>query len=150
MLWCVIAQTLPHVCDSMAGNKNRQLSAALWRRIQPLLPRTRPSPQGGRPRVDDERVLNGILFVLRTGIPWNELPQELGFGSGMTCWRRLRGWRASGVWNKVHRLLQAELRDAKRLDFSRARPRAGPAPRPRNPRTKAASMLRRASGSAMR
>jgi len=62
----------------------------------------------------------GILFVLYTGIRWEFLPQELGFGSGMTCWRRLRDWNNAGVWQRLHELLLAELRAADLLDFSRA------------------------------
>lgn len=54
------------------------------------MPVVKPSPQDGRPRLDDKLALNGILFVLCTGIAWEDLPQELGFGSGMTRWRRLR------------------------------------------------------------
>jgi transposase len=104
----------------MAASKNKQISAALWKRIKPLLPEVKPSAKGGRPRPDDERALNGILFVLRTGIPWEDLPQELGLGSGMTCWRRLRDWQAAGVWSRLHQLLLAELRGAGKLDFSRA------------------------------
>ncbi|GAA4205969.1 hypothetical protein GCM10022220_18980 [Actinocatenispora rupis] len=65
-------------------------------------------------------MLCGILFVLHTGIQWEFLPQELGFGSGMTCWRRLRDWNTAGVWDGLHRLLLAELRGAGALDFSRA------------------------------
>jgi transposase len=65
-------------------------------------------------------VLCGILFVLYTGIRWEFLPQELGFGSGMTCWRRLRDWNDAGVWRRLHELLLAELRAAGLLDFSRA------------------------------
>jgi transposase len=64
-------------------------------------------------------VLNGILFVLTTGIAWQRLPQELGFGSGMTCWRRLRDWQQAGVWQQLHELLLARLRQAGRLDLSR-------------------------------
>jgi len=79
--------------------------------------------------------LNGILFVLRTGIPWEELPQELGFGSGMTCWRRLRQWQEAGVWHQLHMLLLAELRSAGRLDFSRASLDAASVPSPRGART---------------
>ena len=104
----------------MGRRRDKEISAALWQRVQPLLPQLAPSPKGGRPRLDDESALNGILFVLRTGIPWEELPQELGFGSGMTCWRRLRDWQAAGVWHRLHRLLLAELRGADKLDFSRA------------------------------
>jgi transposase len=66
------------------------LPDALWLRIAPLIPPSRPEPKGGRPRVSDRAALTGILFVLKTGIPWEYLPAEMGCGSGMTCWRRLR------------------------------------------------------------
>lgn len=79
----------------------------------------RSAKGGGRPRVSDERALNGILFMLRTGIAWEELPQELGFGSGMTCWRRLRDWQTAGVWHQLSLKLLDELRKGDRLDFSR-------------------------------
>ena len=81
----------------------------------------------------------GILFVLYTGIPWEFLPQELGFGSGMTCWRRLGDWQQAGVWQRLHEALLAELHAAGALDWSRAavgqlacagdkgRPKTGPA-----------------------
>jgi transposase len=89
--------------------------------IQPLLPRkTRRYRHPGRRRIDDRKALNGILFVLTTGIAWQRLPRELGFGSGMTCWRRLRDWQQAGVWQQLHELLLARLRQAGRLDFSRA------------------------------
>jgi transposase len=100
--------------------KNKEISAGLWTRIEPLLPKHAVSPKGGRPRVSDEAALNGIIFVLRTGIPWEDLPQQMGFGSGMTCWRRLRDWHKAGVWHQLHRLLLDELRGAGQLDFSRA------------------------------
>jgi transposase len=74
----------------------------------------------GRKRLDDRKVLCGILFVLYTGIPWEFLPQELGFGSGMTCWRRLRDWHEAGVWQRLHESLLAELNAAGALDWSRA------------------------------
>ena len=70
--------------------------------------------------MSDQQALNGIVYVLRTGIPWEELPQELGYGSGMTCWRRLRDWQAAGVWHRLHQVLLAELRRADKLDLSRA------------------------------
>jgi transposase len=66
------------------------LPDALWLRIAPLIPPEAPKPKGGRPRVSDRAALTGILFVLKTGIPWEYLPAEMGCGSGMTCWRRLR------------------------------------------------------------
>ena len=72
------------------------VSDELWSVIEPLLPRRGPSPAGGRPPVDDRKVLAGILFVLRSGIPWEMLPHEMGCGCGMTCWRRLRDWQAAG------------------------------------------------------
>jgi transposase len=93
----------------------------LWELIQPLLPRRpRRHRHPGRKRIDDRKVLNGILFVLTTGIAWQRLPQELGFGSGMTCWRRLRDWQQAGVWQQLHELLLARLRQVGRLDLSRA------------------------------
>ena len=101
-----------------------------------MLPVFVPSAKGGRSRVSDEMALNGILFVLRTGIPWEELPQELGFGSGMTCWRRLRQWQDAGVWHQLHMLLLAELRSAGQLEFSRASLDAASVPSPRGARTR--------------
>ena len=96
------------------------LTEELWFRIEPLIPKRALSPKGGRPTVPDRAALTGILFVLKTGIPWEYLPRELGCGCGMTCWRRLRDWQQSGVWQKVHELLLAELRAADAIDFSRA------------------------------
>ena len=93
----------------------------LWARIEPLLPVvSRRADHPGRRRLDDRKVLSGILFVLYTGIPWEFLPQELGFGSGMTCWRRLRDWHEAGVWQRLHESLLAELNAAGALDWSRA------------------------------
>src|SRR5574344_1947621 len=101
--------------------KNRKhISDKLWSRIQPLLPEAKKSPKGGRPRLDDRRALNGIIFVLSTGIPWEYLPQEMGCGSGMTCWRSLRDWEEAGVWEQLHQLLLEELRKADKLDLSGA------------------------------
>ena len=91
-----------------------------WARVEPLLPKRPPRPKGGRPPLDDRLALTGILFVLKTGIPWEALPQEMGCGSGMSCWRRLRDWQEAGVWDRIHRLLLDELRKADRIDLSRA------------------------------
>jgi transposase len=97
------------------------VSDGLWERIEPLLPgRVRRFRYPGRKPLDDRRVLSGILFVLHTGIAWEHLPQELGFGSGMTCWRRLHAWQEAGVWERLHRLLLTELNAAGALDWSRA------------------------------
>lgn len=89
--------------------------------VEPLLPKVeRRVRYPGRKRHPDRLVFQGILFVLHTGIVWEHLPQELGFGSGMTCWRRLAEWTEAGVWPRLHQALLAELRGANALDFSRA------------------------------
>jgi transposase len=93
----------------------------LWELVEPLLPvPPRRFRNPGRRRLPDRLCLQGILYVLHTGIGWEHLPQELGFGSGMTCWRRLRDWHEAGVWQRLHELLLAELRAANRIDWSRA------------------------------
>src|SRR5882724_8850055 len=103
------------------ARKPWEIEDGLWQRIEPLLPVVaRNYRHPGRKRLEDRKVLCGILFVLYTGIRWEFLPQELGFGSGMTCWRRLRDWNDAGVWQRLHELLLAELRAADLLDWSRA------------------------------
>jgi transposase len=92
----------------------------LWAVVEPLLPPAPPRPKGGRPRVPDRAALAGILFVLKSGIPWEMLPPELGCGSGVTCWRRLRAWQEAGVWDRLHRALLDRLGEADRIDWSRA------------------------------
>ncbi len=91
-----------------------------WAVVAPLLPPASPKPKGGRPRISDRAALTGILFVLKSGIGWELLPQELGCGSGMTCWRRLRDWQQAGVWERLHHTLLQRLADADKLDWSRA------------------------------
>jgi transposase len=95
---------------------------ALWERIQPLLP---PPPQRhfrfpGRKPLDYRKILTGILFVLKTGIAWDDLPAELGCGCGKTCRHYLRLWHHAGVWRRLHALLLAELNGADEIDWSRA------------------------------
>ncbi len=92
----------------------------LWGVIEPLLPEEPPKPKGGRPRVDDRAALTGILFVLKSGIPWEMLPQEMGCGSGMTCWRRLEEWHEAGVWERLHQRLLDRLGEAGQIDWQRA------------------------------
>ncbi len=96
------------------------VSNELWSIVEPLLPAEPAKPKGGRPRVSDRAALTGILFVLRSGIPWEMLPQEMGCGSGVTCWRRLRDWQEAGVWDKLHQELLQRLHQAQRIDWSRA------------------------------
>jgi transposase len=93
----------------------------LWSVIEPLLPppKRRRHTNPGRKPLDNRRVLTGILFVLMSGIPWEMLPQEMGCGSGMTCWRRLRDWHKAGVWDRLHRVLLSKLRGADKIDLSR-------------------------------
>ena len=98
----------------------------LWQTIRPLPPPPRSRRRrdrrrrGGRRRLEDRRVLAGIVFVLKTGIPWEYLPQEMGCGCGMTCWRRLRDWHRAGVWQRLHRVLLDRLNAADKIDWSRA------------------------------
>ncbi len=97
------------------------LDDELWKLIEPLLPPPKPRRfrYPGRKPVPHRAALTGILFVLKTGIPWEYLPKEMGCGSGMTCWRRLRDWQTAGLWNKIHRVLLDHLRKAEEIDFSR-------------------------------
>ncbi len=93
-----------------------------WLRVEPLIRAAeRGRPGRRRVRVDDRAALTGILFVLSTGVSWAHLPRELGCGSGMTCWRRLREWNERGVWEELRRVLAVELSGASRIDWSRAR-----------------------------
>ena len=96
------------------------VSDDLWAVVEPLLPPELPKPKGGRPRRADRAALTGIIFVLKSGIGWELLPQELGCGSGMTCWRRLRDWQRAGVWEQLHQELLRRLQEADKLDWSRA------------------------------
>lgn len=93
----------------------------LWEVVEPLIPQVkRRYRYPGRKRVPDRQVLTGILFVLKTGIPWEALPQEMGCGSGVTCWRRLREWQERGVWQKLHEVLLSKLNAAGEIDWQRA------------------------------
>jgi transposase len=97
------------------------VSDELWELVEPLLPeRERRFRYPGRKRLPDRRALQGILFVLHTGIAWRHLPLELGFGSGSTCWRRLEEWEQAGVWVRLHALLLDRLRAAGEIEWSRA------------------------------
>ena len=106
MFWCVIEDLVP---DS------------LWERVAPLLPARAPRRHRfpGRRRVDDRAALAGIVFVLKTGITWNQLPAQVVGCSGVTCWRRVRDWTEAGVWPALHELLLGELRAAGQLDLDR-------------------------------
>ena len=92
----------------------------LWAMGGPLPPAGGPRPRGGPPPVPNRAALTGILFVLRSGIPWEMLPQEMDCGSGMTCWRRLKEWHEAGVWERLHRRLLDRLGEAEQIDWKRA------------------------------
>ena len=96
------------------------VSDELWALVEPLLPAHSPRPKGGRPPIPDRACFTGIVFVLKTGIQWEDLPQEMGCGSGMTCWRRLRDWQRAGVFDRLQELILARLEGAGCLDWSRA------------------------------
>jgi transposase len=92
---------------------------ALWERVEPLLP-TLKKKKPGRPRADDRAALEAIVFVLRTGIPWEMLPAKQFGLSGMTAWRRLEQWTRAGVFENLQRALLNELGQQGQVDFSRA------------------------------
>jgi transposase len=115
------------------------LTDELWEVIEPLLPEEPPKPKGGRPRIDDRAALSGILFVLKSGIPWEMLPQEMGCGSGMTCWRRLKEWHEAGVWERLHRRLLDRLGEADQIDWERASLDSASVPAPGGPKDRSES-----------
>lgn len=96
------------------------VSDDMWSVIEPLLPPEPPKDRGGRARIPARQVLTGIIFVLKSGIPREMLPQEMGCGSGVTCWRRLREWNEAVVWRRLHRVLLDRLGGADQIDWSRA------------------------------
>ena len=95
------------------------VSDELWAVVEPLLPPTRPAGTRGHPPVPNRVALTGIIFVLKTGIPWEYFPQELGC-CGMTLWNRLRAWQRAGVWERLHHTLLQDLADAGKIDWRRA------------------------------
>ena len=90
----------------------------LWATVEPVLPSYEPLPKGGKPPVADRVCFAGILFVLKSGIAWEDFPCEMGC-CGMTLLNRLRQWQRAGVWAAVHRLMLDRLRAAGRIDLSR-------------------------------
>src|SRR5919197_181389 len=109
------------------------VSDELWAVVEPLLPPTRPPGTRGHPPVPNRVALTGIIFVLKTGIPWEYFPQELGC-CGMTLWNRLRDWQRAGVWERLHHTLLQHLADAGRIDWRRGCPGGRRAARRGRPR----------------
>ncbi len=95
------------------------VSDELWAVVESLLPPTRPPGTRGHPPVPNRVALTGIIFVLKTGIPWEYFPQEMGC-CGMTLWNRLRDWQRAGVWERLHHTLLQHLADAGTIDWRRA------------------------------
>ena len=120
------------------------VSDELWAVVEPLLPPEPAQPTGGRPRVASRDVLRGISFVLRTGLPWSWLPQEMGCGAGAPGWRRLRAWQQAGLWHQLPWVLLARLSDADKLAWSRASVESLTVPAPQGGRTPA--RIRRIAG----
>ncbi len=108
--------------SSVSSPPSRLFSDELWALVEPPIPPQKPAIHGrtGRPRTSDREVLEGIAFVLNTGIGWAKLPRELGYGSGWTCWRRLHEWAEAGVFDRLHTAVLDRLGEAGRLDWSRA------------------------------
>src|SRR5215469_4660475 len=108
------------LADSLASFEQQaqeqvSLTDAQWDHIQPLLP---PARREGRPRADERRTLEGILYQLRTGCRWQDIPAE--YGSGVTCWRRLPQWEADGTWDRIWPILLSTLDSTGRLAWARA------------------------------
>jgi transposase len=95
-----------------------RLTDKQWTKIRPHLPKARCGPKGGRPRAPDRATLEGILWVLRTGARWKDLPSE--YPSPSTCWRRLRDWEQQGVWLKLWRVFLTQLDRKGKLDWEEA------------------------------
>ena len=94
------------------------LTDGQWEKIEPLLPKLLKSKRGGRPWADSRRVLEGILWIARSGARWQDLPAE--YPSPATCWRRLHDWEQRGVWLTIWRTFLGELNRKRHLDWSEA------------------------------
>ena len=95
------------------------LTDKLWAAVEPHIPKAPRSAKGGRPRISDRSAFAGILFVLRYGIPWDDLPRALGYGSGTTCWRRLVAWQRAGVWDRIWQAMLTDLNRQDRVKWER-------------------------------
>jgi len=98
----------------------KRVTEALWKAIEPLLPEYHPSPKGGRPPVSNRACLEGLIFILKSGSPWQMLSTDWGYGSGSTCWRRFHAWTELGVWPQLHQHLLRVLGRHGKLHLERA------------------------------
>ena len=95
-----------------------ELTDAQWDRISRLIPKPKATPKGGRPRADDRAVMEGILWVLRSGARWRDMPDR--YPAYATCWRRLGEWERADLWLSLWRAFLKDLDDAQQLDWSEA------------------------------
>jgi transposase len=95
-------------------NTRHELTDEQWERLEPLLPPQQPAT--GRPNRDHRVLINAMLWRLRTGVPWRDLPER--FGPWQSVYTRFRRWREAGIWTRVLAALQAEADQAGRLDWS--------------------------------
>jgi len=95
------------------------LPAGVWEEIEPLLPPVRPRTGPGRPPADNRKALQGIIFVLKTGIPWQMLPTEVFGVSGSSCWRKFHEWTVLGIWPQLHQRLLNRLGKLGGVDLDR-------------------------------
>jgi transposase len=95
------------------------VKSELWKKIEPLLPPEKTKGGNGRPPIPNREVFTAIVFVLKTGIPWEDLPQEMGCGCGMSAWRRLEKWQKLGIWEKIHKTFLNELGQEGHIDWKR-------------------------------
>ena len=95
-----------------------RLTDEQWARVEPHLPKWKPGKRGGRPPSDNRQCFEGILWVLRTGARWKDLPKE--YPSSSTCWRRLNEWERKDVWLDLWRAFLAQLDETAQLDWSEA------------------------------
>lgn len=100
----------------MARRTRRVVTDKLWSRVEPHLPVRSPQPKGGRPWVNDRDCLEGVLWVLRTGARWGDIPVDLP--SPSTCWRRLQEWAGEGCLDEIHAAVLDELDGMGRLDWN--------------------------------
>jgi transposase len=100
------------------ARRSVRVTDAQWTKIEPLLPRMPRSRRGGRPWIGNRAVIDGILWVLKTGARWCDLPAE--YASPSTCWRRLKRWDEDGTWLRIWRTFIAELDERGRLQWETA------------------------------
>lgn len=90
-----------------------ELSDEQWKRLEPLLPAQKP--RTGRPNVEHRQIINGILWVLRTGAPWRDLPER--YGSWSTVASRFYRWREAGIWERIWAQVQSEADEQDEIDW---------------------------------